>query len=100
MNKKIEDIEKRLGKLDEDDIKEIINFETFLNNLYNSKCEYCNLLIGKEKVIAENMQETLYLLRHNNNTYALGTSVALPDIEEEIDIKINYCPMCGRKLGE
>lgn len=58
-------------------------------------CEYCNLVSGDEKIIEEGSNISMYIKRHNN-TYTLVASHSYENIEKDI----NYCPMCGRKLGE
>ena len=48
-------------------------------------------------VLNQKMPENLWNLRieRHNNSYSLIAG----DIEDDIEIDINYCPMCGRKLG-
>lgn len=60
------------------------------------KCEYCNLVSGEEKEIKEGCYAGLFLERHNN-TYTLIAVSTNRDIEC-VEIEINYCPICGRKL--
>lgn len=60
-------------------------------------CKYCDLVSGDEIDIGDNQNQTLYIERHNNN---FSISTHLYNSEEEDETDINYCPMCGRKLGE
>ena len=60
-------------------------------------CKYCDLVSGDEIDIGDNQNQTLYIERHNNN-FSIVTH--LYNNEEEDEISINFCPMCGRKLGE
>lgn len=53
-------------------------------------CKYCDLVSGDEIDIGDNKNQVLYIERHNNN-FSISTEI------DEIDI--NYCPICGRKLG-
>ena len=57
-------------------------------------CEYCNLLNGDIKNIFDD-DEILAIERHNN-TFELVVNGTL----NYASININYCPFCGRKLGE
>lgn len=58
-------------------------------------CEYCE----KRKKIEEDENDNIYLSIIGEHLMLLGT---LPMISRYFgrDILINYCPMCGRKLGE
>lgn len=60
-------------------------------------CKYCDLVSGDEIDIGDNQNQTLYIERHNNN-FSIVTH--LYNNEEEDEISINFCPMCGRKLKE
>ena len=57
-------------------------------------CKYCNLLSGDVRSLKTENLWNLRIERHNKN-YSLIAS----DIEDDIEIDINYCPMCGGKLG-
>lgn len=58
-------------------------------------CKYCE----KRKKIEENENDNIYLSIIGKHLMLLGT---LPKISRYFgrDVLINYCPMCGRKLGE
>lgn len=58
-------------------------------------CEYCKLLSGDIRILAEDGETELKIERHNKE-YSL-VAEELTDIAET---RINYCPMCGRKLEE
>ena len=55
-------------------------------------CEYCNLLSGDIK----NIFDDLLTIERHNNTFELVVNGTL----NYASININYCPFCGRKLGE
>ena len=58
-------------------------------------CEYCE----KEKKIEENEDDNIHLSIIGKHLRLLGK---LPMISTYFgrDVLINYCPICGRKLGE
>ncbi len=58
-------------------------------------CEYCKLFSGDTIILAEDGETELKMERHNKE-YSL-VAEGLTDIAET---RINYCPMCGRKLKE
>lgn len=58
-------------------------------------CEYCKLLSGDRRILAEDGETELKIERHNKE-YSL-VAEGLNDIAE---IRIDYCPFCGRKLEE
>lgn len=58
-------------------------------------CEYCKLLSGDIRILAEDGGTELKIERHNKE-YSL-VAEGLTDIAET---RINYCPECGRKLKE
>lgn len=60
-------------------------------------CEYCNLVSGNEKDIGEQKNDLLYIVRHNND-FELQAMFDTVEESNEDSRKINYCPMCGRKL--
>lgn len=62
-------------------------------------CNCCNLVSGQEKDIGNAGKQTLYIERHNN-TFSIKVELYAYEQEEEDETEINYCPMCGRKLGE
>lgn len=56
--------------------------------------------IVKKKKIEENENDNIYFSIIGEHLMLLGT---LPKITSRYfgrDVLINYCPMCGRKLGE
>lgn len=59
-------------------------------------CEYCKLLSGDWIMLAEDGKIELKIERHNKD-YSIVAEEGLTDIAET---RINYCPMCGRKLKE
>ena len=61
----------------------------------NKMCEYCKLFSGDRITLAEDGETELKIERHNKE-YSL-VAEGLTDIAET---RINYCPMCGRKLKE
>lgn len=58
-------------------------------------CEHCKLLSGDWTILAEDGETEIKIERHNKE-YSL-VAEGLTDIAET---RINYCPMCGRKLIE
>ena len=58
-------------------------------------CEYCNLVSGETKNIIDDDDDILVMERHNN-TFDLLVNGTL----DFASTNINYCPFCGRKLGE
>lgn len=58
-------------------------------------CEYCKLFSGDRITLAEDGETEIKIERHNKE-YSI-VAEGLTDIAE---IRINYCPMCGRKLIE
>lgn len=57
-------------------------------------CDYCNfekLIVGKEIVTGN---KDVYVRLFSTNTLSISTSVD----DVCADIKISYCPFCGRKL--
>lgn len=60
-------------------------------------CEYCNLVSGEEKDIGSNEEDLLYIVRHNNE-FDIKAIFDTGDESSEDRCKINYCPICGRKL--
>lgn len=60
-----------------------------------NECEYCNGLETGEALIAE----------VDTNVYLQGRWLEVETLDEDVDrvqfsVKIEYCPMCGRKLSE
>ena len=60
--------------------------------LFRKECEYCN----KGKHIKENIEDKIYLNIYGKHLRLIGK---IFNIDFGRDILINYCPMCGRKLG-
>lgn len=58
-------------------------------------CKYCDLLSGGFSILDEHKENELRIERHNN-TYEITTFSNCCNYNAEI----NYCPICGRKLGE
>lgn len=58
-------------------------------------CEYCKLLSGDRKILAEDSNIELKIERHNKEYSLIAES--LYDFAEK---KINYCPICERRLEE
>lgn len=56
-------------------------------------CEYCKLLSGDWIKLAEGGETEIKIERHNKEYSIVAEGLA--DIAET---RINYCPMCGRKL--
>ena len=55
-------------------------------------CEYCE----EGKHIEENKNDNIFLIMYGKHLRAIGKIFI---INFGRDIYINYCPMCGRKLG-
>lgn len=58
-------------------------------------CKCCELLSGEREILAEEGETELKIERCNKD-YSL-VAESLYDLAE---VKINYCPICGRKLKE
>lgn len=58
-------------------------------------CEQCKLLSGDREILEEDRDLELKIGRVNKDFYLEADT-----IEHNVDVKINYCPFCGRKLGE
>lgn len=58
-------------------------------------CEYCKLLSGDRKILEEDGKTEVAIGRVNKDYY-----IEVENDYDIIDIDINYCPFCGRKLGE
>lgn len=56
-------------------------------------CKFCNLLSGEMSPLID---EGCLMIERHNNTY----SIVAENIQDDDESIINYCPMCGRKLGE
>lgn len=56
-------------------------------------CEYCE----KEKHIEEIIDDNIYLEIYGKHLRIIGKIFS---VNFGRDMLINYCPMCGRKLGE
>ena len=58
-------------------------------------CEYCKLLSGDREILEENGETEIAIGRVNKDYY-----IEAGNDYDSIDIDINYCPFCGRKLSE
>ena len=58
-------------------------------------CEYCKLLRGDREILEENGETEIAIGRVNKDYY-----IEAGNDYDSIDIDINYCPFCGRKLSE
>ena len=58
-------------------------------------CEYCKLLSGDRKILEEDGKTEVAIGRVNKDYY-----IEAGNDYDSIDIDINYCPFCGRKLSE
>lgn len=58
-------------------------------------CEYCKLLSGDRKILEEDGKTEVAIGRVNKDYY-----IEVENDYDIIDIDINYCPFCGRKLSE
>lgn len=56
-------------------------------------CKYCE----KEKRIEEQKNDNIYFKIYGKHLQVIGKVYSLSIGR---DVIINYCPMCGRKLGE
>lgn len=56
-------------------------------------CEYCK----KEKHIEEREEDNIYFKIWEKHLQVIGKIFNIPLAR---DVIINYCPMCGRKLGD
>ena len=56
-------------------------------------CEYCE----KEKSIEERENDNIHFEIYGKHLRVLGKVLSIPLGR---DVIINYCPMCGRKLGD
>lgn len=52
-------------------------------------CEYCNIASGNIRILKTENLWNLRIERHNNSYSLIAES-----IEDDIEIDINYCPMC------
>lgn len=55
-------------------------------------CEYCSNTRFKLKKCKLKIEQTINCYKNNAYTNEL--------LQQEIEININYCPMCRRKLGD
>ena len=70
-------------------------------NIDKSKCQYCNE--GKPLITVERLDHTFDYNIYNtfiwrNELITLCEKEQCLDVEEKCNI--NYCPMCGRRLGD
>ena len=56
-------------------------------------CEYCE----KAKHIEERKRDNIYFKVWGKHLQVIGKVLSIPLGR---DVIINYCPMCGRKLGD
>lgn len=56
-------------------------------------CEQCKLLSGDREILEEDRDLELKIGRVNKDFYLEADT-----IEHNVDVEINYCPFCGRKL--
>ena len=80
-------IETALSMLEEKDQKII--------DIQNKICKYCELLSGDREILEEDRDLELKIGRVNKDFYLEADT-----IENNVEVEINYCPFCGRKLGE
>lgn len=64
-------------------------------------CEYCGVKYHNAKLIdcdlgtGDNLEVAIYKNKEARLSILIGLNVST-----EESVKINYCPMCGRKLGD
>ena len=58
-------------------------------------CEYCKLLSGDRKILEEDGETEVRIGRVNKDYYIEAENNC-----DYIDIDINYCPFCGKKLNK
>lgn len=58
-------------------------------------CKDCNLLSGDRKILEEDGRTEVAIGRVNKDYF-----ISAENDDDYIDIDINYCPFCGRKLKE
>lgn len=54
----------------------------------------CNLKVNEENHICDGFWNSLYIERNKDGYYIVASS------EGNVYMKINYCPLCGRKLED
>ncbi len=60
----------------------------------NDKCDYCNIENNESKLIVLGNWNNLYIERDEyENFYISAKSDGIAEM------RINYCPFCGKKLG-
>lgn len=88
-----------LELVDKEKIQEWIDRKQILQNKQlneiNGTCEHCKLLSGDREILEENRDLELKIGRVNKDFYLEADTV-----ENNVEVEINYCPFCGRKLGE
>ena len=94
----IEQLE-NLELVDKEKIQKWIDKKQILQNKQlneiNGTCEHCKLLSGDREILEENRDLELKIGRVNKDFYLEADTV-----ENNVEVEINYCPFCGRKLGE
>lgn len=58
-------------------------------------CGYCKLFSGDRITLAEDGETELKIERCNEDY-----SLVAESLYDSAEVKINYCPICGRKLEE
>ena len=88
-----------LELVDKEKIQKWIDKKQILQNKQlneiNGTCEHCKLLSGDREILEENRDLELKIGRVNKDFYLEADTV-----ENNVEVEINYCPFCGRKLGE
>ena len=88
-----------LELVDKEKIQEWIDRKQILQNKQlneiNGTCEHCKLLSGDREILGENRDLELKIGRVNKDFYLEADTV-----ENNVEVEINYCLFCGRKLGE
>lgn len=88
-----------LELVDKEKIQKWIDKKQILQNKQlneiNGTCEHCKLLSGDREILEEDRDLELKIGRVNKDFYLEADTV-----ENNVEVEINYCPFCGRKLGE
>lgn len=61
-------------------------------------CEYCDKEQDILRYDLEDEDETFMYLHFIDGCFRL--SIESEYFEDDIDVKVNYCPMCGKKLAK
>ena len=85
-----------MSDLDDEELK-----ATRILNGVEKMCEYCEeavpLKIGKTNDYGIVIRYPNYLEAYGYNVHGMGSNGMGSN---GLEVKINYCPMCGRRLGE